>query len=66
MSRLYNQVLDVLAYILFPSAKYMYLTLIFYTVAMGIGLSLFTGVWLWLPAVVLCMVFAWMLWEWFI
>jgi hypothetical protein len=57
--------LDWLALILFPSRKHINLTLGVYTVIIAVGMAWYFANWLWAPAVVLSMIMAWMLFEWF-
>ena len=60
----YDQIMDVLAAIVFPSRKYVTLTLIFYTALLAIGFSWYFDDWVWAPAVIAGMVLgAIMFWE---
>jgi len=52
----YDTIMDVIATIVFPSRKYVTLTLIFYTAALAIGLSWYFDNWIWAPAVIAGMV----------
>jgi hypothetical protein len=60
-----NRLLDWVALILFPSRKYLNLTLGAYTVIFAVGMAWYFANWLWAPAVVLSMIMSWMLFEWF-
>lgn len=57
--------MDLIAMVIFPSRKYATATLVFYTFVLIVGLTWYTSNWLAIPAVILCMVFAWMLLTWF-
>jgi len=60
----FDRVMDFIAMIVFPSRRWITVTLIAYTLIIGIGLSLWLGSWLWFPGTVLCMLLAWMINEW--
>jgi hypothetical protein len=59
--KFYDQVVDALAAILFPSRKYTYAILAAYTVLLAGGLAWYFDDWLWLPAVGMSMALAWYL-----
>lgn len=61
---IYDRVMDGIAMILFPSRRYLNLTLACYLIGIAVGLVWFTGNWLWAPGVLLCAVFAWMMQKW--
>jgi len=74
--RYYDQTMNGLAYVLFPPPKkigriagheitLIDLTIVAYTVAIGLGLSFYYWHWFWFVAVVLSMIMAWMMAEWF-
>jgi hypothetical protein len=61
---LVDWLLDGMACLLFPSKKYLNHTLVIYTVLATVVVVWYTSNWLWVPAMALSMVFAWMLLEW--
>lgn len=63
--QLYDRVMDGIAVLVFPSQKYIHATLALYVLILAIGLVWYTSNWLWIPAVVLSMIMAWMIFEWF-
>jgi hypothetical protein len=57
--KFYDQVMDALATILFPSQKYIYAILAGYAVLLAGGLAWYFDDWLWFPAVGMSMALAW-------
>ena len=62
--RIYDQVMDLLATIFFPSRKHVTGTLALYIITAAIAATWFYG-WVWGAAVLLCFAMAWMISEWF-
>jgi hypothetical protein len=61
--KFYDRVMDVIAIVLFPSQKYVYATLAGYTMLLAGGLAWYFDSWLWVPAVGLSMIMAWLMLE---
>jgi hypothetical protein len=57
--KFYDQAMDVLAAILFPSRKYVWVTLVCYAILLAGGLAWYFDSWLWVPAVGISMLLAW-------
>lgn len=57
----YDPLMDVIAMIVFPSRKYLNLTLAFYAVMIAVGMVWWSGNWLWAPGVLLCGAFAYIM-----
>jgi len=62
----YTGAADIAALVLFPFPKRTNETLVFYTVALALGLWWWTENWLWIPGVIFCMAMAWMIDRWFL
>jgi hypothetical protein len=60
--KFYDQAMDMLAAILFPSRKYTYAILTVYIVLLAGGLAWYFDNWLWVPAVGMTMILAW-IWQ---
>lgn len=60
----YDGLMDTIAIIIFPSRKYLHLTLLFYFALMAAALVWWSGNWLWAPAVLSCAALAWILDRW--
>lgn len=61
---IYDRAMDAIAMVLFPSRRYVTLTLALYFVLLAVGAVWLTGNWLWLIAVALCAAMAWIIDRW--
>jgi len=64
LRRLWEGAADLAALVLFPFPRHTDVTLVVYTVILALGLWAWSGNWLWVPGVILCMTLAWMIDRW--